>query len=120
MRRGRLPVLLAPLVPVMPVLIVWSLASRGELLPSYVVPLPSSIWATLVHERHALATHATVTFYEAGLGLLLATAMGTLAGSVFALSHWMARAFMPYAIALQAVPVVAIAPLFVIWLGAGY
>ncbi len=60
------------------------------------------------------------TWREAALGFVIGTALGLLLGTGFAHSRLMERALLPYVVASQTVPILAIAPMVVIWLGASF
>lgn len=66
-----------------------------------------------------LAGNALYTWSEAALGFVSGALLGFLLGSVFAHSKLLERGLLPYVIASQTVPILAIAPMVVIWLGAG-
>ncbi len=59
------------------------------------------------------------TWQEAGLGFLIGVVLGLFLGVVFAHSRLMERALLPYVVASQTVPILAIAPMVVIWMGSG-
>lgn len=61
-----------------------------------------------------------LTFIEALTGLAVAIVAGFAAGTLMALSRWTGRGIMPFVIGAQTVPIVAIAPALVIWLGTGW
>lgn len=90
--------------------------------PQYILPRPSdiaiSIWGNLVTER-ILWFHIGYTMTEVMIGFFIGAGIGLILGIWIALSHFAERIFYPYIVALQALPKVAIAPLFVIWLGFG-
>jgi len=97
-------------------LVVW----LGD-YPTFILPSPGDVTRTLVRTLTdgTLWRHAQVTLSEifAGLGLGLATAVAL--GYALAKSPWLERLLAPYLVASQSVPVVAIAPLLVIWFGSG-
>ncbi|MEZ6115834.1 MAG: ABC transporter permease [Pirellulaceae bacterium] len=110
---------LPPLLAAVALVTLWDLAVRlGDIRP-YLVPSPSVVAATLWSERSVLGTGFWLTSQAAICGLLGGTFLGTIIGVVFAQSIAVRRAFYPYAIFLQTVPIVAIAPLLVLWLGQG-
>jgi NitT/TauT family transport system permease protein len=89
-------------------------------VPLYVLPAPSAVWRQLVLDWPLLARHAQPTLVEALGGF----AAGNVAAIVLAAAfvHWPAiqRAVFPVAIGLRTVPLVAITPLLLVWLGNGY
>jgi NitT/TauT family transport system permease protein len=89
--------------------------------PSFILPVPAKVGARLMEylAKGALGQHIITTFYEAMAGFLLG---GLLALPLsYFLSHhpFMERCFTPYIVGLQAIPIVALAPLLVIWFGFG-
>lgn len=88
-------------------------------IPSYLVPTPSEIFAVFVASPMYFVSHASTTLMEAALGLLAATVVGGILGLGFAFCPPLERLALPHLVALQAVPIVAIAPLLVLWFGNG-
>jgi NitT/TauT family transport system permease protein len=84
-------------------------------VPAYIVPSPSIVLRTLVADRALLADALGVTLGIALTALAIATVLGTLVALVFAQSRWIEMSFFPYAVLLQVTPIVAIAPLIIIW-----
>ncbi|KAA5547354.1 ABC transporter permease subunit [Roseiconus nitratireducens] len=86
-------------------------------LPRALLPRPNQVWEAAIENRLAL----TKAFYSTGVaataGLVWAIVIGSLVSVVFSLSRKIRFAFFPYVIFLQTVPIVAIAPLLIIWSG---
>ncbi len=97
----------------------WDLAIRLWQIESYLVPTPGAVCEQLLRDRVLLASAWWRTAQAAVAGLMASLAIGTLVGVLFAQSRLLRYAFYPYAIFLQTVPIVAIAPLLVMWLGYG-
>jgi NitT/TauT family transport system permease protein len=93
----------------------WELIVCARAVPAFLLPAPSLIAATLVKDFPLLATSLIFTLKTAVLAFLLASAGGLFLGLLFALSPWIERTLFPYAVILQVTPVVAIAPLIIIW-----
>ncbi|MCK6522575.1 ABC transporter permease [Myxococcota bacterium] len=94
-------------------------AALSARLPEVLLPSPLEVARALVDHAPRLGEAALTTTAAALLGLLLAAVFGGGAGVLFARSPALERAFAPYTLLLQTVPVVAIAPLLVVWLGYG-
>jgi NitT/TauT family transport system permease protein len=96
----------------------WAVAWVGN-YPEYILPAPPAVaaqmWAMLADGR--LLVHAGTTVREAALGFLLAFAVGTSLGYSIGRSRTLERFLSPYVAISQGLPVVALAPLLVIWLG---
>jgi NitT/TauT family transport system permease protein len=85
----------------------------------YLLPPPQSVARELWESRDELAKAWWLTGKVAVAGLVISLGVGTLTGIAFAQSSLLRCAFYPYAIFLQTVPIVAIAPLLVMWFGFG-
>ena len=97
----------------------WEGVTRLLEIPIFILPPPSSIFATAVIQSPLILPHAAVTFAEIILGILLALCTAVpLAIAMFA-KPVLEKALAPYLVASQAIPVFAIAPLLVVWLGYG-
>ena len=84
-------------------------------VPPYIVPSPSVIWGALVADRVLLAESLWVTLGIALTALAIATLLGAAIALVFVQSRWIEMSLFPYAVLLQVTPIVAIAPLIIIW-----
>ncbi len=117
-RRGR--ALLTALFGLL-LLLVWEGLYRSALYPPFIVPAPAEVFArflTIVADG-SLWGHLLVTLQEVLLGLLVGGTAALLLGYLIARSPLLGQVVMPYLVALQAIPIVAIAPLLVIWFGSG-
>ena len=115
----RMSSLLPPLLPLIVSIGVFELAVRSGWVPSYLIPAPSEVLRSLIDDRLELATAAWKTLSSALVGLLLSFTAGTLFAIALSSSDLARRAFYPYAVFFQTVPIIAIAPLLVIWFGFG-
>jgi NitT/TauT family transport system permease protein len=106
---------LPPVVIGVIVLVVWELLVRVNQVPVYILPGPLLIIATLFKDWGTLYPSLLVTLAITGAALLVATVAGVLIAILFTQSRWVERSFFPYAVILQVTPVVAIAPLIIIW-----
>jgi len=97
----------------------WELYVRVRGIPDYLLPAPADIAAALWDERSTLAGQALVTLREMVVGLAAAVATGLGAAIVLHRSETLRRAVYPLLVASQSVPVVAVAPILVIYLGFG-
>lgn len=108
-----------PLVTFVAIVAIWELGVRALDVPRFLVPPPSAVLAALLADLPLLAGAAATTATGAGIGFLLSVSIGTSAGLVLSLSKWLERGLYPYALFLQTVPIVAVAPLLVLWFGPG-
>ena len=111
---------LPPLTLFALVVLVWHLVVRVADVPLYVLPGPLDVAA--VFETHAseLARETLITGAGALCGFLASLILGSAVALVFSQSRLIRSSFYPYAIFLQTVPIVAIAPLVVIWFDYGF
>jgi NitT/TauT family transport system permease protein len=89
--------------------------------PTFILPSPADVAVTLGRTlaNGTLWRHARVTLSEIFVGLALGLTTATVLGYVLARSPFLERLLAPYIVASQSVPVVAIAPLLIIWFGSG-
>jgi putative hydroxymethylpyrimidine transport system permease protein len=100
-------------------LAAWEGACRGLEIPGFILPPPSAILETAFRQAPLILPHAAVTAAETLAGILISLAVSIpLAMWMFA-APGVERALAPFLVASQAVPVFAIAPLLVVWLGYG-
>ncbi len=91
---------------------------RTGVLWSYLIPAPSSVLAGIFDSRWLWEAMGQ-TALSAVIGFLLSTFAGIVAAILLSSSRLIQRAFYPYAVFFQTVPIIAIAPLLVIWFGHG-
>jgi NitT/TauT family transport system permease protein len=102
-------------------LLIWEAVARSGLYAAFIVPSPGDVahrWREIAADG-SLVRHTAVTLREVLTGLLIGVAAAFWLGYLIAKSRVVAYMLMPYLIALQAVPIVAIAPLLIIWFGPG-
>ena len=114
---ARVPV--TSLATLVGLLVVWEAAVRVLAVPPYLLPPPSRVAGTLVTRFPLIWPDALVTFGEMVGGLLIGVAAGIGAALLMARTPLVERALGPILVVTQALPVFAIAPLLVIWLGFG-
>lgn len=112
--------MIAPLAVLAAVLVGWHVAVTALDLPAYLLPSPLAVAAEAGEHAGDLARATGVTGAAALAGFGASTVLGLLIGFAFARWRVVARSFYPYAVFLQTVPIVAIAPLIVIWSGPGF
>ncbi|CAN5336274.1 ABC transporter permease [soil metagenome] len=108
---------LPPLLLIAVLLAVWEASCRLLAVPTYFLPPPSAVAVALVQRAPVLAGSALQTFWMALQALVVATVLGGGLAIGVSLSDAAERAVRPLAIAIQVTPIVAIAPLVVIWAG---
>lgn len=110
---------LRPLVTCLGLLLAWELLVRLTGVPPFILPSPLQVGRTLVLRADLLAQHALVTAAEILLGMALGSLLGMLAALALTASARARRWLMPLLVMSQALPVFALAPLLVLWLGYG-
>ena len=98
-------------------IIVWELVVEVCQLPPALLPTPRQVLLAAAQQRESLWRGTITTGVAATAGLMTAIAIGSLIGVVFSQSRRIRLAFFPYVVFLQTAPVVAIAPLLIIWSG---
>lgn len=101
------------------VAVAWESGVRAAGVPVYILPAPSQVAERLIAQAPVLATDGAVTLAEAALGFALGCGFSVATAAVMAHSALLERSLLPLAILLKVTPIVAIAPLLVIWLGFG-
>jgi putative hydroxymethylpyrimidine transport system permease protein len=116
---------LLPLAVVVALLALWELAARWDVIADaldikpFLIPAPSDVAQSLWEDRSLLAHDAWVTVQEVLLGFAIALVLGFAFAIALHLSDTLRRAFYPLLVASQTIPVIAIAPILVVWLGFG-
>jgi NitT/TauT family transport system permease protein len=109
---------LAPLLTLVALLVVWEAATRLFHIPATQLPAPSAIASALADNAPLLLSATLTTMLEALQALALAALGGVALALLFAWSPWLEKAFLPLAVAMQVTPLIAIAPLLLIYLDA--
>ncbi|ADV61231.1 binding-protein-dependent transport systems inner membrane component [Isosphaera pallida ATCC 43644] len=102
------------------VVLAWDRAVVWGEIPSYLVPRPEAVARAAWNDRTSLASAAGLTAQAALCGFALSLVVGSLTALAFATWSWVRRSCYPYAIFLQTVPIVAIAPLINLYPGPGF
>ncbi|MFO1157868.1 MAG: ABC transporter permease [Reyranellaceae bacterium] len=108
-----------PLITTAGLLLGWELLVLLTGLPVYILPPPSRVAVVMVERFGLLLGEAAWTAAEMVLGLLLGLLLGAVLAIVLAASAGWRRWALPVVIVSQAIPVIALAPLLVLWLGYG-
>jgi NitT/TauT family transport system permease protein len=100
-------------------IIVWELAVRATKLPAFILPAPSSIFATLAKTNYAWANNTWVTAQEIYGGYLLSVVAGVALALMFTWSRLLTLLVFPLFITLNMIPKVALGPLIIVWFSYG-
>lgn len=99
--------------------LLWELSVAWGQLPAWVLPPPSQIATTLRETWPALLAHVWRTMQAVFMGLALALTAGLFLATLIDGSAWLRRALYPLIVASQTIPILALAPLLIIWFGFG-
>ena len=105
----------APALVAAVALALWQALVVAYDVPAYLVPSPLAVLRTLIADRALLADALGVTLSIALTALAISIVAGAFVALVFVQSRWIEMSFFPYAVLLQVTPIVAIAPLIIIW-----
>lgn len=99
--------------------VLWWALTEFDVVADYLVPSPAATWEQLTTKAGYLWGHTLITMYESLIGFGLAVAFGLFAAVVMVYSTTAEKTFYPILLFAQVVPKIAVAPLFVVWLGFG-
>ncbi len=114
-RNERFVQIAAPLVVGVLVLLLWQISVMAFDVPKYLVPSPVDIVQSLVTDFSSLFNALLMTLKVTFLAFAISVVLGVAASLLFVQSKWIEVSLFPYAVLLQVTPVVAIAPLIIIW-----
>jgi NitT/TauT family transport system permease protein len=115
-RAGSWPGIIAPLVIGIIILAAWEAVVRIKGIPVYILPGPIVIAQTLWNDWGTLSGSLLITLRITFAALIAAVTVGVALAIIFTQSKWLEKSLFPYAVILQVTPVVAIAPLLLIYL----
>lgn len=100
-------------------LVLWQLVLWIFRVPPYMLPSPWAVARAFGARLPSILTALEITGEESAGGLVASIAVGVIVALIFAQSRWVRRMLYPYTLLLQTVPIIAIAPLILMWVGAG-
>lgn len=100
-------------------LALWELVVRSGQVSAVLLPTPTSIVQALTENWDVLSVHTLQTLMETVIGLALATLLGLLLAVLIDLSAWTRKAMYPLLVISQTIPIIALAPLLLLWFGFG-
>jgi NitT/TauT family transport system permease protein len=108
-------------VSILLAILAWEAASHWGNFPAFILPAPEKVWGRFLTALAdgSLLRNTGATLLEVVAGLLAGVVLAIITGYVLAKSRLLERLLSPYLVASQAIPIVAIAPLLVIWFGPG-
>lgn len=120
MMKQLLQVILPPVMMFVLVIVAWHCLVVAWDIKPFLVPKPIQVWGEIVERPGKWLSAFSLTAAAAGCGFVASLLTGTFIACVFSQSSLIRRSCYPYAIFWQTVPIVAIAPLIVVWSGAGF
>lgn len=110
----------APVLVILALLAIWELIVRIAGIPLYVLPAPSDMFRTFFTELPTLAGHAGITVMEAVVGMVISFVVGIVIGILIDALPGFKKCIYPILVVTQTVPVIVLAPIFIIYMGFGY
>src|SRR5665811_284750 len=98
---------------------IWEIVSRTGSIPAYVLPAPSIIIYSLVINFKLIWLHILVTVFETISGFTAAIILGMLAAILMDDIPFVKKVLYPLIVTSQTIPIITVAPLFIIWFGYG-
>lgn len=108
-----------PLIPLVFVVALLEILRATGIVPPYILPTPGEILQSLRDDHAELMEAFTSTAVSSLIALMGSAVIGVGAATLLSLSQTLKKAIYPYAVFFQTVPIIAIAPLLVIWFGFG-
>lgn len=108
-----------PIYAALGIIIIWQISVHILSIPKYMLPGPYVVIEEIYSKAYFLFRHSLVTLYESLFGLVLAIMFAIPASIVVVWFERIERMVMPLMVFFKTVPMVAIAPLFIIWFGFG-
>ncbi|MBV9378115.1 MAG: ABC transporter permease [Alphaproteobacteria bacterium] len=111
--------MLLPLGSAVLVIVAWQVLCAMMRIPPILLPPPSAVWRVLQSNYAILLDEALPTATESVLSFVIASALGVALAVSLSFSAWMREALYPNIVMFQLIPKIALAPLFIVWLGVG-
>ncbi len=108
-----------PLALVVALLAGWWAVTAADLVAPYILPSPADTWSAAADNAAYLVQHTWVTTWETLVGFVIATVLGVLMAVVMVYSANLEKTVYPLILFAQVIPKIAVAPLFIVWLGFG-
>ncbi|MDR0464215.1 MAG: ABC transporter permease [Treponema sp.] len=108
-----------PVIPIVSILLAWQILSVSGIVPPYMLPGPMQVINVLVSDFSLLMTHLLYTLMEAAAGLALAVIAAFILAVVMDANRFIKQSITPILLLTQTMPVIAVAPLLILWMGYG-
>lgn len=110
---------LPPFIIFILIIVLWEIIVVSFNVPDYLLPAPTEVVKKGIELKSSILKDTFITMSEAILGFIFGCCIGILTAIAFAHSRTLELSFYPYAIALKSIPIIAIAPLIILWFGNG-
>jgi NitT/TauT family transport system permease protein len=110
---------LLPLGCALTVLMAWEFFCRASRISPALLPPPSAVWSVLSDNWEILFQQSVPTTLETIISFVAATLLGVALAVAITFSAWVREALYPNVVMFQLIPKIALAPLFIVWLGVG-
>lgn len=101
------------------VLVMWEVVVRDTKIETWILPAPSAVLQSFWAGRDLIWQHGQQTIFETALGFGIAIIIGVVIATVIDLSEVLRKSIYPLLVISQTIPIIAVAPLFIIWFGYG-
>jgi len=108
-----------PLIPIILILLAWQILSVSGIVPPYMLPGPLQVIKVFIDDFSLLMTHLLYTLMEAAAGLALAVTAAFILAVVMDANRFIKQSITPILLLTQTMPVIAVAPLLILWMGYG-
>jgi len=108
-----------PLIPIAFLLLLWQILSMSGFIPGYMLPGPARVTGAFIADFSLLMRHLRRTLFEAMAGLALAVAASFALALVMDANRFLKQSVTPLLLLSQTMPVIAVAPLLILWMGYG-
>ena len=109
-----------PIIFFAAILAIWEILSRAGVFPAFILPSPSSIVMSLITDFGSMQFHILITLYEAFAGFAIAIILSFVIAVLMDSLAGFKKTVYPVLIISQTIPIIILAPLFIIWFGYGY
>jgi len=110
---------LLPFIPITAVLLIWQLISMSGIIPPYMLPGPLHVIKVFIADFSLLMKHLSFTLMEAAAGLAIAVTAAFVLAVFMDSNRFIRQSITPILLLTQTMPVIAIAPLLILWMGYG-
>jgi len=111
---------LLPIIPILAVLLLWQLLSMSKFIPPYMLPSPLRVTEVFAADFPLLMKHLLYTLTEAMAGLSIAVTAAFILAILMDSNRFIRQSVTPILLLTQTMPVIAIAPLLILWMGYGF